>query len=167
MIFTTTETISLVKSQRRDQFLSAMFLPPELREVAIAIYALDIELEHVHHVVKEEMMGHIRYAWWQEAVEQLIQEKMPREQPLLQALAKVTIKLDFLMPIVTAYREHYPNPPVEIEKIVQEAVENALTSYPSHKGIKKWRKATAIINKHRREYGLKHNNRLLAKLLFV
>ncbi len=167
MDFTTIETVSLVKTSRRDQFLAAMFLPPDMRENVIAIYAFDIELEHVHHVVKEEMMGHIRYAWWQEAVEQLINEGRAREQPLLQALAKLTVPLDFLLPIIAAYRENYPNSPVGIEKIVQEAIENSMAAYPAHKGIKKWRKATGVIDKHRSKYGMKYNNRLLAKLLFV
>lgn len=164
MIFTTPETISLVKIQRHDQFIAAMFLPLTLREVVIATYALDIELEHVQHVVKEEMMGHIRYTWWQEAIEQLITEGTARPQPLLQAFAKLGISLDFLLPIVTAYREHYPNPPVEIEKIVQEAVNIYITSNSQNK---KWQKSTNLISSHRSKYDCKHNNWLLMKLLFV
>lgn len=164
MIFTTPETISLVKTQRRDQFLAAMFLPLTLREVVIATYALDIELEHVHHVVKEEMMGHIRYAWWQEAIEQLITEKIARPQPLLQAFAQLNTPLDFLLPIVTAYREHYPNPPSQIKKIMEEAVEKYIADNSEKK---KWQTAVKLINNHRSKYGYNRNNCLLIKLLFV
>lgn len=173
MIFTTPETISLVRTSRRDQFLAAMFLPPALREVVINIYALDIELEHVHHVVKEEMMGHIRYAWWQEAIEQLINEGTARPQPLLQTFVKLSTPLDFLLPIVTAYREHYPNPPAQIEKIIQEAVEKLIchpalvAGYGNTNKNKKWQKATNLIHNHRSKHGDKHNNWLLMKLLFV
>ncbi len=164
MIFTTTETLSyytsLVKTQRRDEFLAAMFLPASMREAVIAIYALDIELEHVHHVVTEEMMGHIRYAWWHENIE-LLPSGVVNDHPVLQALAKINIAPESLLSIVTAYREHFPEHPPEIDAIIK----NVIDSYVS--GNKKWKKASNIISNHRRKYGEKRYNWLLIKLLFV
>lgn len=164
MIFTTPETVSLVKSQRRDEFIAAMFLPDSLRELVITIYALDIELAHVHHVVKEEMMGHIRYAWWQEAVEQVAGGGADRGQPLLKAFASSGVKLDHLLPIVIAYRESYPNLPSEIEKIIEGVVLQYVSGSPKEK---KWKKAAALIARHRGNYGRKYDSLLLIKLLFV
>jgi len=167
MSFTTPETLgyytSLVKNQRRDWLRAAMFLPADLREIAIAVYSLDIELEHVHHVVKEEMMGHIRYAWWQESIEAL-QNDIMREHPLIQALAKINIKPELLLPIVSAYRESFPEYPKDIEPLV----ENALINYfVQNNESKKWAKASTIISKHRKKYGQGFDNWLLVKLLFV
>lgn len=187
MIFTTTETLSyyssLVKTQRRDWFLAAMFLPASMREVVIAIYALDIELAHVHHVVKEEMMGHIRYAWWQENIEGL-HNGVVNEHPVLQALANINIPQESLLSIVTAYRESFPEHPPEIENIVQNIIKDYLdschtelvevslqsndkTSRQARGDKNKWKKSTAIISNHRKKYGAKLENWLLVKLLFV
>lgn len=162
MAFTTPETVeyytTLVKTQRRDRFLAAMFLPPETREKLIAIYALDIELEHVHHVVKEEMMGHIRYAWWQERLEALQQAA---DHPVLVALASINPSLELLLPIVTAYRENFPELPPNTDTLVTYAARHYAGSN------KKWEKATAIISRHRKKHGKKYDGLLLIKLLFV
>ena len=127
MIFTTGEMLSyykdLVKAQQPDRFLAAMFLPSVIREAVIAIYALDMELEHVHHVVKEEMMGHIRYAWWQENIEKL-PSGVVGEQPVLQAVANINIPTESLLSIVTAYRENFPEYPLEIDAIVYNVVKD-------------------------------------------
>jgi phytoene/squalene synthetase len=167
MFFTTPETLgyytSLVRNQRRDWLRAAMFLPPDLREIAIAIYSLDIELEHVHHVVKEEMMGHIRYAWWQESIEAL-QNDILRDHPLLQALAKINIKPELLLPVVSAYRENFPEYPKHIDSLA----ENALKSYfAQNNESKKWEKANAIIASHHKKYGQGFDSWLLIKLLFA
>ena len=174
MIFTTTETFlyysSLVKTQRRDWFLAAMFLPASMREAVIAIYALDIELAHVHHVVKEEMMGHIRYAWWQENIEGL-HNGVVNEHPVLQAIANINIPQESLLSIVTAYREYFPEQPPEIENIVQNVVEQYLDTVllvmPAQAGIQTFFLSSDIISKHRKKYGAKLENWLLIKLLFV
>lgn len=188
MSFTTTESnvdyINLVKTQRHDWFLSAMFLPVGVRNSVLAIYALDIELEHVHHMVKEEMMGHIRYAWWQERIEALRTAPVIQGHPLLQALAASDVPVESLLPIVTDYRESFPEYPSDSEQIVMNAVRNYVdnchtelvevslqnkekTSRQARGDKNKWNKATAIITSHRNKYSRKYNNWLLIKLLFI
>lgn len=170
MSFTTTENsenyINSVKIQRRDWFLAAMFLPLSVREAVLAIYALDVEMEHVHHVVKEEMIGHIRYAWWQEKIEALRSAEPTEGHPLLQALAASDIAVELLLPIVTAYRESFPEYPESSDEIVMDAVRNYILVMPAQAGIQ-FNKATAIIANHRKKYGKKLGNWLLVKLLFV
>lgn len=188
MSFTTTENnvdyINSVKTQRRDWFLAAMFLPLGIRNSVLAIHALDVELEHVHHVVKEEMIGHIRYAWWQENIEALGNPAKSHNHPLLQALAAENIPMELLLPIVTAYREAFPQYPTGIDEIVMNAVRNYIdschtelvevylqnsdkTSRHARVDKNKWDKATAIISNHRKKYAMKYNNWLLIKLLFI
>ncbi len=168
MSFTTTENnadyINSVKIQRRDWFLAALFLPVSIRDAVLAIYALDVELEHVHHVVKEEMIGHIRYAWWQEKIEALRSAAPTEGHPLLQALAVSNIAVEMLLPIVTAYRESFPEYPAGSDEIVM----NVARSYLANNAhTKKWEKATAMITTHRKKYGKKLGNWLLVKLLFA
>lgn len=172
MIFATPEEFlyyrDLVKTQRRDYFLAAMFLPEDIFAAAIAIYAFDIELEHVRHVAKEEMMGHIRYSWWYEEVEKLACGKAAYTQPVLQALTKVIEKKllspELLLSIVAAYRENYPELPANIKTVLCDALNKCAGG---SRKIKKWEKATKIIEAHRSKYGNKRENRLLIKLLFV
>jgi|GEM_PF-1746930 len=188
MIITTTENsvdyINSVKTQRRDWFLASMFLPLGIRNSVLTIYALDIELEHVHHMVKEEMMGHIRYAWWQERIEALRTAPVIQGHQLLQALAASDVTVESLLTIVTAYRVSFPEYPTDSEETVINAVRNyidnchtELAEVSLHNNDKtsrqvrgdknKWNKATAIITSHRKKYGRKYNNWLLIKLLFV
>jgi phytoene synthase len=168
MIFTTAETLSyytsLVRTQRRDWFLAAMFLPIAVREAVIAIYSLDIELEHVHHMVKEEMIGHIRYAWWFESVEGLSGAAPVRDHPLFQAITNANISSEILLSLVTAYRESFPEMPIEIDETVQNVVKKYLDS---NLQSKKWKKASSVIAKHRKKYGLRRDGWLLIKLLFI
>jgi hypothetical protein len=168
MIFSTPETlsyyISLVREQRRDQFLASLFLPPEAREALIAFYALDIELEHVHHVVTEEMIGHIRYAWWREAVEGLA--TAPRDQPVLQALAQIDVPAGLLLALVDAYSENFPELPAEASEFTHDIASSYIKSkFPEAE--KRWEKAGRVIASHAAKYGKKYYSWLIIKLLFV
>jgi phytoene/squalene synthetase len=168
MIFATPETAfyytDLVRKQRRDWFLPAMFLPEEQKNALIALYALDIELAHVHHIVKEEMMGHIRYAWWHEGMEEVVEGKKPREHPVLQAVANIKIAPEFLLNIIGLYREKFPELPENVREIVQKAARELLAN---NSASKKWQNATRIIETHRAKHGANKNNFLIFKLLFV
>lgn len=143
--------------------MPAMFLPEEQKNALIALYALDIELAHVHHIVKEEMMAHIRYAWWQEGMEEVATGKKPREHPVLQAVANIKIAPEFLLNIIGAYRKKFPELPEGAREIVQSAAQELLREMPNNK----WQKATLIIENHRANYGVHKNNWLIFKLLFV
>ncbi|MEZ5690372.1 MAG: squalene/phytoene synthase family protein [Rickettsiales bacterium] len=170
MIFASKEEYShycvQVKNQRYDFFVSLMFIPSHLREVAVAICALDIELMSIHSNVKEEMMGHIRYAWWQEAIESIKNGEI-RAQPLIQALARAEINEDIVIPIINSYRENFPDKPSNSDNILRDTIKKYLLSKADKKEIKKWEKSVSIINKHNAKHGNKKNWLLLSRLLFV
>ncbi len=100
---------NLIKTQDYARFLQCAFAPE-----AIPYYALDAELRHIHDHVSEEMIGHIRYAWWQESLV-AIGEGKPRQHPVLLMLAASRISNDALIKLVESYREAWPelpkNPP--------------------------------------------------------
>lgn len=172
MIFTTPETANyyreLVQTQRKDWFLPLLFLPADVQERVIAWYALEVELAHVHHAVKEEMLGHIRYAWWQEAVEGLAAGQV-REQPVLQALHRAGVAAEQLLPLVELYQQAFPEQPQVqvVAALVQQTAQAWVAQYATQKQQRRWQKATQIIAEHRIHFARRCESWLLMKLLFV
>lgn len=140
---------NLIKNHDDATYLQLAFLPEERQQPAIAYYALNAELKHIHHHVSEEMIGHIRFAWWQEQVEAITQDVV-RGHPVLQEIAASGVAIDSCAALVEAYREAYPamlnNPPV--------------LDIPEE--YRRWHKAGRVIAEHRG--GRKS---LIFKLLFV
>ncbi len=59
----------LVRSQRKDHFLSSLFAPADTRPHLWALYAFSHELARVQHVVHEPLAGEVRLQWWRDALE--------------------------------------------------------------------------------------------------
>ena len=97
----------------RDHFLQCLFIPAQYREAFFCLYALNLELAGVHTAVSEEMIGHIRYAWWEEAVE----SGKSYGNPLLEALASTKLPKEHALRMVAHYREHYPAMPADVSQI--------------------------------------------------
>lgn len=123
----------LIRAQDYGRYLQCAYAPKHQRDAVLAYYALNAELAHVPHVVTEEMIGHIRYAWWQEAAEGLYNNTV-RDHPVLQLLAASKIAQADVLKLVATYREVYPEAPKEIPELPVEG--------------KKWLKAGRIIDTH-------------------
>ena len=132
----------MVRKMDYARYLQCAFAPE-----AIPYYALVAELKHIHDHVSEEMIGHIRYAWWQEAVEAL-GSGSPRQHPVILSLAASGISKTLLVKLVESYREAWPELPQNPPEL---AVDNP-----------RWQKAGRIIANHK---GAKWQ--LAFKLLFV
>jgi len=59
---------ALVREANKDRFLASLFAPAERRPHLHALYAFDIEIARVAHVVREPLAGEIRLQWWREAL---------------------------------------------------------------------------------------------------
>ncbi len=59
---------SLVRGEDRDRFIAALFAPPQHRPHLYALYAFDLELARVGHVVREALAGEIRLHWGRDAL---------------------------------------------------------------------------------------------------
>lgn len=70
----------------RDRFLMTLCLPRPQREAVFTLLALNIEISRIPETVSEAMIGHIRFAWWREALLEAEQGKV-REHPVVQAVA--------------------------------------------------------------------------------
>ena len=154
-----------VRAHNRDRFMQSLFVPPEYREQLLALYALEVELTTIHKAVSEEMIAHIRYAWWQEAIEGLYAGHVPRGHPVLEALVPVIahIPQEKLLAVVILYREHFPQLPSHENKAMQEAAATLVNSL-CPQAQKRWQRAGEIIRHHRARH-LGGNGWLALKLL--
>lgn len=148
----------------RDRFFACLFVPRRCRDALMALCALCVELRHVHHAVSEELLAHVRYAWWQEHLDALYAGK-PVAHPLLQELNVKPIPQEKLMALVEAYRGAYPDLP-EVKTMEDELCE-ALIEATCPSSLSAWRKAGHIIGSHRARYGMRRDSWLHIKLLLA
>ena len=145
--------------------MRALFVPEEQRETVLAVYALVVELEKIPAEVSEEMIGHIKYAWWQEALEGVVAGQGGRGHPVLEALApKVAageVPASLLASLVEAYRSNYP------EALPDSDVLLTTLTLPLISKPETWKKAHRMIATHRKRHGRKQQMWLTFKLLFV
>lgn len=159
-------TAQAVYDHNRDRFYQCLFVPQEAREALYAVLALDVELAHIRRAAKEEVMGHMRHAWWQESLEMMVDGGRPREHPVFLALEPLInggrIPKDMLMALTLSYREAYPELPTS-DKPLESLCRILLT----HQQISGWERAGDIIQKHRARFGGRKNSWLRLKLLFA
>lgn len=59
---------ALVREFDRDRFLATLFAGARHRSGLLALYAFDIEIARVPHLVSEAMAGEIRLQWWRDVI---------------------------------------------------------------------------------------------------
>ena len=164
---TVSHSAQQVQAHDRDRFLASLFVRSPARDALLALYAFNVELARVKEATREEMIGHIRYAWWQEAMDAVYEGEPTREQPVLQALAPLmrseVLPRDKLMPLLDHYREHFMTSHLNADPLLDELSVALLSSLDAK--TDGWRKARSIITAHRMRYGKKRNGWLMLKLL--
>lgn len=81
------DIIAQVRQVDYDRFLAIQLAPPPARAGLYAVTAFHAELARIAQMVSEPMLGHIRLAWWREALEEIELGKTPRNHPVVLALA--------------------------------------------------------------------------------
>ncbi|MDX2113531.1 MAG: squalene/phytoene synthase family protein [Alphaproteobacteria bacterium] len=155
----------LVRQLSPDDYLAALFVPSELRRELLALYALDAELRHVHAAVSEEITAHIRYAWWQESLDQLQAGQPARAHPVVQAISAAAqsgaLSYEHLCGLVHQYRISYPAM-ADASQLLDSAAQHWLQRRaPQAKAL--WQKAHDTIHSH----GNKPRWLLLLKLYWI
>lgn len=89
MVHTETDLALFVRSGDYDRFLCIQLAPAPKRAGLYAITAFSIELARIAEVVSDALIGHIRLAWWREALEEIAAGKTPRNHPVVLALAEL------------------------------------------------------------------------------
>ena len=155
----------LVRAHDRDLYILALSVPQNQRENLLTLYALATELSYIRHMVSEEMIGHIRYAWWREALDKIYSGTTIPGHPVLEALLPLMPQLPKpkVMQLLDAYAEHYPQAP----KGEWDAIEHLSIPLLSSEVIPAWKKTAKILSRHQARHGNKHKNWLLIKLLLA
>lgn len=81
------DIIAQVRDGDYDRFLAIQLAPAPARAGLYAVTAFHIELARIAEIVSEALIGHIRLAWWREALEEIEAGKPPRNHPVVLALA--------------------------------------------------------------------------------
>ena len=83
------DLVEQVRGGDYHRFLAIQLAPRAKRWALYAIVAFHIEIAGIAEIVSEPLIGHIRLAWWREALEEIEAGKLPRSHPVALALAQV------------------------------------------------------------------------------
>jgi phytoene/squalene synthetase len=78
-----------VRAGDYDRFLAIQLAPASMRGALYTLAAFHLELARIAEIVSEPLIGHIRLAWWHEALQEIETGKVPRNHPVVQALADI------------------------------------------------------------------------------
>ena len=70
----------------REIYTACLYLPKEVREAVVTLWAFDAEISRIPSLVSEPDLGEIRYQWWHD---RLKLSEFDGSGPLLEALGKV------------------------------------------------------------------------------
>lgn len=85
----------LVRRADEDRWLASRFAPAKVRARLIAVYALNHELARVSEAVTTAAAGDIRFAWWRDAIDEIVGSASVPAHPVLQALAHAHAQAPF------------------------------------------------------------------------
>ncbi|MES2984977.1 MAG: squalene/phytoene synthase family protein [Pseudomonadota bacterium] len=92
------DIVALVRTGDYDRFLCIQRAPSAQRWALYAVTALHSELARIAETVSEPLLGHIRLAWWREALEEIEAGAAPRNHPVVLALAAALQAYPALLP---------------------------------------------------------------------
>jgi phytoene synthase len=87
MVHDEMDLVLFVRDGDYERFLCIQLAPALARPALYAVTAFSIELAHVAHAVRDALPGHIRLAWWRDALEEIAAGNPPRNHPVVLALA--------------------------------------------------------------------------------
>jgi phytoene synthase len=96
------ELVAMVRSGDYDRFLAIQRAPAVKRPALYALVGFSVELARVASLVSEPLLGHIRFAWWREGLQELESGKPARSHPVMLALEPVLKAHPALYPLLHA-----------------------------------------------------------------
>ena len=76
----------LVRTQDKDRFLAVLFAPEAAQPHLLALYAFNLEVTRIRHVVSDPQIGLIRQQWWPDTIDGIYSGSVPGH-PVAEALA--------------------------------------------------------------------------------
>lgn len=95
-----------LKRTDEDRWLATRYAPADARELLVALYLLNQELQRALHA-KEAMLGKIRVQWWRETLEQLAGAAPLRRHDLAEELARALKGRGDLLPAMNGLVDAY------------------------------------------------------------
>ena len=84
--------IARVDAMDPDRMRAARLAEPEGRDRLFALYAFHAELAKIPELVREPMMGRIRYQWWRDCVEEIYGDGPVRQHEASTPLAEIVAR---------------------------------------------------------------------------
>ncbi len=152
----------LTHKSQPDMFLASLFVPPDARRDLHVLYAFAAEIAAIRTVVTEELLAHIRYAWWAESL-----GKPNQAHPVLEMLTPLIqnahVSIDGLTSLIEQHRSHYPEALTSNEMLYGLSEALLESAYPN--ALNSFKKGAGVIQAHRQVYGQSKNSWLYMKLL--
>ena len=181
--------LSELKQQHYAYYIWVMLAPKHARELLLALLSFEAELEAIPTKVSEEMLGLIRFAWWEEAVDMLEAGTLNRDHPVLRALESTSeLDINFLKKRLTFHRTHYtehdhadgeicPNMMTSLIEDCYSHLKQAINSnevsgssgredFTRAKQIKKWYRKASLVMAHAHAGKSLNSPLLMIRLLF-
>ncbi|KAK7792591.1 hypothetical protein R5R35_005311 [Gryllus longicercus] len=101
--------IDLVRKYDYENFLSTLLLPKQIRTCAFAVRAFNIEVARVQDSVSETRIGQMRIKFWEETIEKLYRDEVPKHPVAVQlhrAVKNHKLSKRYLKRLITI-RENY------------------------------------------------------------
>ena len=87
-----------LKAQNPDIWHCCLYLPEDLRNAAITLYAFDAEISRIPSLVSEPMPGEIRLQWWRDLI---VSGNVKGSGPLAEQLISIIkVVLDILRLVI-------------------------------------------------------------------
>src|SRR6202171_595319 len=122
---------ALVREQDRDRYLASLFAPANRRPHLHALYAFDIEVARIGHVVREALAGEIRLQWWREALAGRVPGEVaahPVASALMDTIAQCGLPTDPLDRLIDARALALHDDPLScLDELVDHARQTAST----------------------------------------
>lgn len=94
------ELARMVRAGDYDRFLAIQLAPAEHRASLYALAAFGLELARTAEAVTDVLIGHIRLAWWREAIQEIEAGNKPRAHPVVEGLAPVLVRCPVVIPLL-------------------------------------------------------------------
>ncbi len=115
-----------VKQQDHDRYLTLVFAPAAVREDLFALAAFNQELARTAERVSEPLLGEMRFAWWRDAIEAMVEGGAVPEHPVTKALEPLVgqgrLSAEALQTMVEARRRDLDSEPFANEDALKRYV---------------------------------------------
>lgn len=151
------------------RYLWAICAPAASRHDVAALLAWVMEIESIPTKVSEELIAHMRFAWWREVLDELFAGKPPRQgHPVIEALAPMIaagkVQRETMDAVIDKTAERFGQ-----EQIIQstDLMESLCLQVIGQTSQPRWQKKIHLIEQTRSKRNNKpHSLRLILRLLF-